>query len=343
MKLQPTLLCRRALTVAVSFLALVGGRSNAQVTTCEADFRLFDHEYLVSDPVCIPENPQRILALDTASVELLLFTDKQVVGSSKWLMDEFAVILPELAGKLEGVTDVGYPANLETVVALKPDLILGFEDTMDVEAAAQIAPVVVPSSDLNNDWEKATAFWSEVLGVQDLYAEMKANYDTRVTELRAALGERGLETKVSVIGASSYGVYLWLENTAPGYILQDIGLARPASQALSGEAAIAEYGEDLWIPVSDERLDLADGDAIFVFSYAAIDPEILETETAFTEGFKKNPIFLSLEASKNNRAFFVGGHWWRSQTYLLANKVLDDLFLHLAGSSATTPVLGPSN
>lgn len=314
---------------------------NAQETTCEAGFRLFDHEYLTTEPVCIPENPQRVVALDTASVELLLFTNKQVVGSADWLMDEFTVILPELADKLQGVTDVGYPANLETVVSLKPDLILGYEDTLDVEAASQIAPVIVPSSELNNDWEKATEFWSEVLGVQDLYGEMKANYDARVAELRAALGETGLETEVSVIGASSYGVYLWLENTAPGNILQDVGLARPESQALSGEAAIAEYGEDLWIPVSDERLDLADGDAIFVFNYAAIDAETLEKETAFTEGFKKNPIFMSLGASKAGKAFFVGGHWWRSQTYLLANKVLDDLFTHLANTSATTDVLEP--
>jgi ABC-type Fe3+-hydroxamate transport system substrate-binding protein len=187
------------------------GSSKAQ-SECKTGFRPFEHEYLVGDPMCIPENPQRVVALDTASVELLLFTNKEVIATADWLMDEFTVILPELSGKLHGVTDVGYPANLETVVSLKPDLILGYEDTMDVAAASQIAPVVVPS---------------------------------------------------------------------------------------------------------------------------------LEKETAFTEGFKNNPIFMSLEASKNDKAFFVGGHWWRSQTYLLANKVLDDLFAHLANTSATTQVLEP--
>jgi iron complex transport system substrate-binding protein len=307
-------------------------------TECEAGFRLFDHEYLATDPVCIPENPQRVVALDTASVELLLFTNKEVVATADWLMDEFALILPELASKLENVPDVGYPANLETVVLAKPDLILGYEDTMDIEAASEIAPVVVPISDLNNDWEKATEFWSEVLNVQDLYAEMKANYDARVAELQRALGEPS-DIEVSIVGASTYGMYLWLLNTAPGHILQDVGLARPASQNLSGEAAIAEYGEDLWIQVSDERLDLADGDALFFFTYAAVDPDVLEKETAYMEALGQKPLWRNLNAVKSGNAFLVGGHWWRSQTYLLANKVLDDLFTHLIRKPSTIPVL----
>ena len=39
-----------------------------QTITCEAGFRLFDHEYLAGDPVCIPEDPQRILALEISAL-----------------------------------------------------------------------------------------------------------------------------------------------------------------------------------------------------------------------------------------------------------------------------------
>lgn len=31
--------------------------------------------------------------------------------------------------------------------------------------------------------------------------------------------------------------------------------------------------------------------------------------------------------------------WWRAQTYLLASKVIDDLFTYLADTSATMSVL----
>lgn len=32
---------------------------------CDAGFRRFDHELLATDPICIPENPQRIAFIDS--------------------------------------------------------------------------------------------------------------------------------------------------------------------------------------------------------------------------------------------------------------------------------------
>lgn len=325
--------------LTLTLLALTLGFALAQ--PCAEGFRLFDHEYLATEPVCIPENPQRVLALDMASVELMLFTDKDIVGTAGWLLNELPVMLPELADALAEVTDVGYPANLETVLLAEPDLILAFDDTIDTAAAADIAPVVTPDRALYNDWKLGVQFWSEVLNVQDLYREMEANYDARVAELQEALGESRSELEISVVGASSYGAYLWLEDTPPGNILADVGLGRPESQALSGEAAEARYGDALYVQISDETLDLADGDAIFVFSYATADPETLATETAATEAFRQNPLWQRLSAVRAGRDYYVGGHWWRSQTYLLANKVLDDLFVHLVGRPAETPALEP--
>ncbi len=91
--------------------------------------------------------------------------------------------------------------------------------------------------------------------------------------------------------------------------------------------------------ISTERLDLADGDAIFYFTYASSDPEVAEQERISMATFEQNPVWQSLDAVKAGQAFRVPAYWWRSQTYLLANKVLDDLFTHLTDTSATTPVL----
>lgn len=124
-----------------------------------------------------------------------------------------------------------------------------------------------------------------------------------------------------------------------GAILADTGLARPEAQSLVGEAALARYDEKQYVEVSEERLDLADGDAIFYFTYAASDPKIAGEESNFIKTFEQKPVWQSLNAVKAGQAFFVPGHWWRSQTYLLANKVIDDLFTHLAGTSAMTPIL----
>lgn len=40
---------------------------------------------------------------------LLLFIDKELVGTANWLHDEVPVLMPELAPALEGIADTGYP------------------------------------------------------------------------------------------------------------------------------------------------------------------------------------------------------------------------------------------
>lgn len=329
--------------IPILMLALLASvmPSAAQATTeCEEGFRLFDHEYLATDPVCIPENPQRVLALEISALEMVLFTDKELVGTANWLHDEVPVLMPELATALEGIADTGYPANLEAALLAEPDLILAVDGDIDMVAGSEIAPIVMPVAGLEYNWKQSMEFWSAVLGTQDLYAEMLANYDARIAEFQDALAEITDDVlEVSIIGASSYGAYMWLEDTAPGVIVADAGLARPASQALSGDAALERYGEARWIEISEERFDLADADDIFVFTYATSDPEVLDQETAWMETFKNNVVWNSLSAVQAERVYYVGPHWWRAQTYLLANKVLDDLFTNLTGSSAETPVL----
>lgn len=303
---------------------------------CADGFRLFDHEYLAGDPVCIPEDPQRILALELSALESVLLAGKQLVGTANWLHEEVPVLLPELAPALEGIADTGYPANLEAALAANPDLILAVDGDIDVEAGNDIAPVVMPVAGIEYNWQQSMEFWSEVLGTQALYADMIDNYETRIAEFQAALTD---DPQVSIIGTSSYGAYMWLEDTPTGGIVSDAGLYRPESQSLSGEAALERYGEQRWIGISEERFDLADADAIFVFTYATTDPETLETENTAMEAFKTNPVWNSLSAVKADHVYYVGPYWWRAQTYLLANKVLDDLFTHLTGTNAETPVL----
>lgn len=308
-------------------------------TECEEGYRLFDHERLATDPVCIPIAPERVLTLDMASLEMLLILEQTPVGTAQWILNELPVILPQYADVLETLPGFGYPADLEAVAAQQPDLILAPADTIDVELAAEIAPVVVPDGGVYTDWKAGMHFWSEVFNQQELYAQMEENYDQRVAELQEALGAPE-ELEVSTISASSYGISLWLPDTAPGRILSDVGLSRPEAQSLVGEAAEERYGAMQYVEVSLERLDLVDGDAIFYFTYASTDPDTAAGEVAAIEAINERPLWQALEAVQADSAFFVGGHWWRSQTYLLANLVIDDLFTHLTDTTATTPAMG---
>jgi iron complex transport system substrate-binding protein len=341
---QPTV-APAAPTAAPAATSAPAPAAEAAAQACQAGFRSFDHELLATDPLCLPEAPERIIALDMASVELTLLSEKTLLATSGWILSELPLLAPQFAPTLETVEDVGYPANLEQVALLKPDLILAVGgtsagDTIDVEQAQQIAPVVLADPAIYNDWKLGMRLWSDVLNVPDTYAAMSANYQQRVAELQAALGD-GAQREVSVISTSTYGISLWMPDTPPGAILNDVGLARPESQRLVGEAASAEYGMAQYVTISEERLDLADGDAIFFFSYASSDPETAAAEDAHLTAFVEKPIWQSLDAVKAEQAFLVPGYWWRSQTYILANRVIDDLFANLTDSSATTPIIEP--
>ena len=327
--------------VAVLLGLFVFSFSHAQ--TCEDGFRLFDHELLQGEPVCIPENPERIVALDMASVEMTLLTGKTLVGSSNWILSEFPVLEPRFAEILAETEDVGYPADLEKTLLLEPDIILAVGssvagESIDAAQAEDIAPVVLVDPAVYDDWQLGVSFWAEVLGVEELYTQMLQNYDARTGELRRALGDVS-DTEISLVPLAAGSTYMWLPDTAPGNVLADVGFARPEPQTLTGEAARERYGSVQYIQVSQERYDLLDADAIFYFTYAASDPATAEEETGFVRELEQNPLWQSLSAVRNDRAFFVGGYWWRAQTYLLTNKVLDDLFTHLTGTEAQTPEL----
>lgn len=322
-----------ALRTILGLLLLFSSLVSAQETqTCEAGERLFEHEFLEGEPVCIPENPQRVVALEMAGAELTLFTDKVLVGTNSWVKQELPVLMPELADEFANVEIYGYPADLEAVLLAKPDIILAAPGDIDVAAASEIAPVVVAKGIVGDDWEAAFSIWSEVLNIPDVYAALNENYQARIAELQDELGAARETTEVSAVSVSTYGIWLWYEDSAPGNVLEDVGLARPPSQAYKSAAAPE-------VEISDERLDLVDGDDIFYFSYVSDDPEVLGKENAVIEGLEENPLWQGLGGVKSGHAYNVGGHWWRAQTYLLANRVIDDLFEYLVGAPSETPAL----
>lgn len=133
--------------------------------------------------------------------------------------------------------------------------------------------MIVPDQRIYEDWKLGVEFWCAVMNMPERYEQMAATYNQRVAELQAALGNPG-ELEVSVILASTYQHGCRYADSSAGHVLADVGLNRPEAQPLVGEAAMARYGEKQYIEISEERLDLVDGDAIFYFTYAAVDPKV---------------------------------------------------------------------
>jgi iron complex transport system substrate-binding protein len=122
--------------------------------------------------------------------------------------------------------------------------------------------------------------------------------------------------------------------------LQDVGLGRPASQATTfAEGGYVEGGADYgFVAISNERLDLADGDEIFIFTWPTTDPAVAAENLQGLEDFNQNdPLWQALSGVQAGNVHIVGAHWFRAQTYLAANLILDDLFTYLTDVEPTIP------
>ena len=333
----------RTMSMVLVILSLVCGIPLAaqDAPECELGFWLFDHERLATNAVCIPENPQRIVALDMPATEFLLLNEVPFVGTFGYVASEIAAITPGFADALAEVEQFDWPPNLEVLTALNPDLVVAFKDSsLFYEGIEAIAPLVVYDAAYHTDWKSSTAFWSEVFGMEDEFEAMLATYEARVAELQVALGDDRGEMEVSLMVPSPTYPMIWLLDSAQGTILQDVGLGRPAAQAVTFEdGAYVDGGADYgFVAISEEMINLADGDEIFIITYASTDPEVAAENQQYLEDFNANdPLWQTLSGVRAGHVHIVGPHWFRAQTYLAAQMILDDLFAYLTDVEPTIP------
>lgn len=280
---------------------------------------------------CVPLNPQRVVTIDPFSLENVLALGIQPVGvsvSSAWL-DERQYVRDRLTG-VEIVGDLNQP-NLEKVLALKPDLILGLVDADTVYAQlSQIAPTVSFNFQGSGQWKEILLHNAESLGKMELADRLLVAYGDRLAELKrlmqksetASANRFSQMQTVSVLRVTNGGVSPYLSDSFCSSILQDAGLN-----------LIAAPGDELGGLVSVERVHELDADIIFVWSYGYPPTQSLKTQFLLAS-IKADPIWQQLSAVQQGRIYAVPSYWIGSGI-LSANAVIDDLFKHLVEGAQT--------
>ncbi|MBW4649614.1 MAG: iron-siderophore ABC transporter substrate-binding protein [Kastovskya adunca ATA6-11-RM4] len=265
---------------------------------------------------CVPAHPQRVVALVSSAVVDLLSLGVQPVGAvsnvPSFVLDQLKDV--EILGYSEQV-------NLETILLLKPDLILAQKWNAQpvYDKLSKIAPTVVSDYRIG-EWKQSFALHAEALGMTDKANQLMAEYDQRIERFQAQMGDQLKQTDVSLIGVYPEGIFIYFQNSFGGTILQDIGLPRPPVQIREKSRRIGER-------ISKELMPYADGDVIFAWSYS----DTLKTLGAAQEKLdrlKSDPLWLKLNAVEQDRVYQVGDHWTIGSP-LTANLVLDDLFKYL--------------
>ena len=274
---------------------------------------------------CVPINPQRIVATDEDTLEILLALGLKPIAASEPNMVNSRS--RHLGGKVDDVVSLGKnnQLSLERILQLNPDLILGFDFSLEnnYDQFSQIAPTVALNLSSHDAWKTALQGAGEILSRSQQAQQQLENYQERIKKLQKAMGEQLDKTEVSVVRFYADGHLEFRDSSSfPGSVLKNVGLPRPAVQYETNS-------DETYQSVSTERLDLLDGDVIFV----AIDAGANERFTKF----QQDPLWQKLKAVQNERVFIVDSGYWIFGNVLAANAILDDLFQYLVNSTSVSP------
>jgi len=260
----------------------------------------------------VPDNPQRIVVLTNEGTEALLAIGVKPVGAVKSFVGD--PWWDHIAADMTDVVVVGEESavNLEVLLSLEPDLILGNKMRHEkiYEQLSAIAPTVV-SERLRGDWKINMALYSDAVGKGEDGKAALAKYDGRIAALHDALGA-SLDEKISIARFMSGQTRIMFKDSFSGLALSELGFQRPATQDKD------EFAEE----ITKERIPEFEGDRLFYFTY----------ETGNGEGdtqakdWLADPLWNNLEVVKSGKVHPVSDAIWNTAGgYIAANLMLDDI------------------
>jgi iron complex transport system substrate-binding protein len=183
--------------------------------------------------VSVPVEPLRVVSLhDSVLTVPLLELGVTLVGShGRGDSEESAFIRSSAAitGMDFNNTDIkwvgNYPADIERVAALNPDLILTTKwQSADVDQLRAIAPTVVIDSTVRNDdqiWE----LLADVTGTQAQLELMELRYQSQIDSIRRLIDTENIT--VSTLHVRDSGLFAYNPYGNIGKVLVDAGFKRP--------------------------------------------------------------------------------------------------------------------
>lgn len=308
----------------------------AQADTCQDGFRLFDHEYLGSDPVCIPENPQRIAVLDLALLEIPLIQGIEPVAMYAYGRDLIVRSNHNSNIDIMGITansaDVGdsTTVNFEALLASNPDLILASQASIagpGIELFQEIAPTLsfaYPLSD--SEYRSSVEFITAALNIPEVGDEILAGLDARLADFQELVGE---SHEISLVRLRD-ALVLFVSGSFGDHLIHEAGLIRPEQQQdYDLDFVLNENNGRYGITVSQEELPLLDAEYIVIWT-ASPSADVEAEAQAVIDTLLEDPLWKTLQAVKDNHLFIVGSHW-QGFGILEAHAALDDLFRYVAG------------
>lgn len=273
---------------------------SAETAACEAGFRPVVH---AMGETCVPEDVQRIVALEWTYAEDLLALGIQPIGMAdlegynNWVQIPLALD--------ENVVDVGtrQEPNLEVITTLNPDLILAvnFRVAENYEALSAIAPTLVfdpyPVGEVTQYDEMLTTFMTiaEVVGRED---EGQAVLDAMAEYFdaaRVALEDAGRSGESFILSQT------FLSSEVPTFrLFTDNGLAALVLEQIGLENAWDDAPQQFGFSTVDFE----------AFANVETDNFLYVAQDDYQASLVELPLWNGLPFVQAERAYWLGGDAW---------------------------------
>lgn len=295
----------------------VKGQVTSLLSTSIADCRVIQHEL---GKTCVPLHPKRVVTLSTMDLANALALGNRPIATASDFSEGKTPFPPYLYSQAQGIPTLGnsIEPNLEKILYLKPDLIYswwGSNPKAINSLLTGIAPTVVHNWE-NFSWKEIVNLTAQLLGQEQASQTAWQHYQTKIQNLKTALGDRYQGKKISFVYFYFGRIGTSVNNSFVGSILKDVGLQRPPAQ----DRNIEPWGSTEF---SLEELDQVDGDVLFVASFTEDDRKDLEQ-------LQHNPLWQTLKAVQKKQVYFVSAVTWLWGSDLIgAEAVIDDLQKYL--------------
>lgn len=280
--------------------------ASASANTSSSDTITYQSE---SGPIEVPANPQRVVVLSGYAGNLLAL-DIPLVGADAWTKAN-----PKFQDPLKNVAEVS-DENVESILNLKPDLIIAMSDVKNANKLGQIAPLVTYTYNkvdyLTQILEIGKAVNQEQKAA-DWIADFKERAQTAGEEIKAKIGA---DSTISVIEGDSKNLYTFGSGWGRGteIIYQAMGLKMP-------DKVKEMTAKDGYYNLSLEILPEYMGDYVIYSKESAGDASFQETST-----YKEIP------AVKNNHVYEVDASTFYFNDALSLDYQLDFISKSLLGN-----------
>lgn len=262
----------------------------------------------------VPLEPERVVILGSV-VDALALGVKPIGATLTGLPQRAGVeqLSPMLSNRTDEIVVLGHTnqPNLERIVSLTPDLILGASKARHLYAQlAPIAPtVMVDISNGASDWKRYVLDAAITLGKQSEAEDLLSQYEQRVALFRQLMGDRLETTVVSVSRFRPDHFRIYQQNSFSGAVLADIGLPRPPSQQKNKP----------YEKTSLEKISRLDGDVLFFMQDNPEDSMLSRVES--------HPLWNQLGVVKRQQVHEVSLEaWFLNPGIVSAHMMLNDLF-----------------